>query len=104
MSGEAANARAAAVVGLSLLGLLPTVTAVRVDAANAPQQWLDRVTHGVEESLRPVVVDHLRSQLDWRSYYLDWNTTQGRIGAPAGAGYRGAWGVTEDIPSSSDRS
>lgn len=52
-----------------------SVAATVADAASAPQQWLTQSVQGVEERLHPVIESHIKSQLDWRSYYLDRPTT-----------------------------
>jgi hypothetical protein len=64
-----------------MIGLMTANTAFG-HAANAPRQWVDEALQGVDEQLHPAIESHIRSQLDWRSYYLD-RTTSRRPSGPA---------------------
>lgn len=70
-----------------LFAMLLSLAAAAGDAASAPQQWLDQSTDGIGEHLHPVIEDHTKSQLDWRSYFLD-RPTPHRPQAPS-SGYFG---------------
>ena len=61
--------------GFILAGIL-TAAAAHGSATNAPRQWVDEALHGADEQLHPVIKNHIRSQLDWRSYYLDRATSR----------------------------
>lgn len=69
-------------LGALLFAISLSLAAAVVDAASAPQQWLNQSIQGVDEYLHPVIEDHIRSQLDWRSYYLD-RPTASRPQAPS---------------------
>ncbi|MGD1982450.1 MAG: hypothetical protein PVF93_00940 [Chromatiaceae bacterium] len=61
-----------------------TATTALGHAANAPRQWVDEALQGVDEQLHPVIESHIRSQLDWRSYYLDRTMSSLQPGPSAG--------------------
>lgn len=40
-------------------------------AAGLPEEWLDQALRGVDKGAQAVIRNHIESQLDWRSYYLN---------------------------------
>lgn len=44
---------------------------VPATAADLPEEWVDEALEGVDEVVHVVIKNHIESQLDWRSFYLD---------------------------------
>lgn len=76
-------------LGALLFAMLLSLAAAEVDAASAPQQWIDQSEQGVAKHLHPVIEEHIKSQLDRRSYRLH-RTTMPRPHA-ASTGCFEAW-------------
>ncbi|MGB5199927.1 MAG: hypothetical protein WBN68_14430 [Sedimenticolaceae bacterium] len=59
--------------------MLLTLANVSVMAVGLPKEWIDEALAGADERVHLVIKNHMKSRLDWRSYYLDRRETRRRI-------------------------
>ena len=60
-----------AVLIAPLASLLLLLTGPSLAAADLPKAWIDEALQDTDESVHLIIKNHIKSQLDWRSYYKD---------------------------------
>lgn len=66
-----------------LATLLLYLAIMPATAADLPEEWVDEALKGADEGVHRVIKDHIESQLDWRSYYLDRRDIRRPIAPPS---------------------
>jgi hypothetical protein len=54
-----------------LASLLLLLTGASLAAADLPKAWINEALKDTDESVHLIIKNHMKSQLDWRSYYKD---------------------------------
>ncbi len=68
-----------------LASMLLVLANASVMAVGLPKEWIDEALAGADEGVHLVIKNHLKSRLDWRSYYLDRRETRRPISPPESA-------------------